>query len=98
MALARVRRFPEGEPVPPVVGEDWLDPEYGIEFYRDSGGDWTSRRIREIHPHRDLFAFDGYPDSVPNFHVGTLQRHVAREMVLEAVDALPLPGEPTPRR
>ena len=96
VAIARGHRFPDGEPAPPPVGEDWFDPEYGIEFYRDSGGDWTSRRIREIHPHRDLFAFDGSPDSIPNFHAWTIQRDVAREMVFEAVDALSLLGEPTP--
>lgn len=96
VASARVRRHPEGMPVPPVVGEDWFDPALGIDFYRDSGGDWTPRRVREAHSHRDLFYYGKYPDSVPNFQDRTIHRHLARELVFEAVATLPLLGDPTP--
>ena len=96
VAMARVRRHPEGVPVPPRVGEDWFNPELGLEFYRDSGGDWTPRRVRESHPHRDLLYFSNYPESVPNFTAGSIDDHLARELVFEAVAVLPLLGEPTP--
>ena len=49
VASARVRHYPEGVPVPSRVGEDWFDPGVGLEFYRDSGDDWTSRSVRESH-------------------------------------------------
>ena len=91
-----MQAHPEGSPVSPPVGEDWFNPSRGIDFHRDSGGDWTSRRLKEGHPHRQLFYFELYPDSIPNFHDGSIRRHVAREMVFEAVDTLPLLGEPTP--
>ena len=96
MAVARVRRHPDGLPIPPVVGGDWFDPAIGIDFYRDSGGDWTARRVRKGHTHSDLFYYEEYPDSVPNFHDGSIHLHLAREMVFEAVDTLPLLDEPTP--
>ena len=96
VALARVRRYPEGAPVPPRVGEDWFDPALGLEFYRDSGNDWTPRLVRESHPHRDLFYFSSYPESIPNFSDRSIYPHLARELVFEAVTTLPLLGEPTP--
>ena len=95
-ASVRVREHPEGIPVPPRVGEDWFDPALGLEFYRDSGGDWTPRRVREDHSHRDLFYYDDYPDSVANFSDGSIYRLLAREMVFEAAAAMPLLGDPTP--
>ena len=96
VAVARVRHHPDGAPIPPVVGEGWFDPALGIDFYRDNGGDWTSRRVRLGHTHRDLFYYEEYPESIPNFHDGSIHRHLAREMVFEAVATLPLLGEPTP--
>ena len=96
VAVARVRHHPDGVPVPPVAGEDWFDPALGIDFYRDNGGDWTSRRAREGHTHRDLFYYEEYPASIPNFHAKTIYRHLAREMVFEAIASLPLLGDPTP--
>ena len=96
VASARVRYYPEGAPVPPRVGEDWFDPGVGLDFYRDSGHDWTSRAVRESHPHRDLFYFSEYPDSIPNFFDRSIYRHLSRELVFESVSLLPLLGEPTP--
>ena len=95
-ASARVRAHPEGVPLPPPVGEDWFDPERGLEFYRDEGGDWTSRRVREGHSHRELFYYGRYPDSIPNFADGSIYWALSREMVFEAVAVLPLLGDPTP--
>ena len=96
VAVARIRNHPEGVPIPPEVGANWFDPDVGIEFYRDSGGDWTSRRVRERHTHAALFYFDDYPDSVPNFSNKGIYRFLARELVFQAADVLPLLGEPTP--
>ena len=96
VASARVRHYPDGVPVPPRVGEDWFDPGVGLNFYRDSGDDWTSRSVRESHPHRDLFYFSEYPDSIPNFFDKSIYRYLSRELVFESVRLLPLLGEPTP--
>ncbi len=96
VASARVRHYPDGAPVPPIVGEDWFDPGVGLDFYRDSGHDWTSRAVRESHPHRDLFYFSEYPDSIPNFFDRSIYHHLSRELVFESVFLLPLLGEPTP--
>ena len=96
VASARVRHYPDGLPVPPRVGEDWFDPGVGLEFYRDSGDDWTSRSVRESHPHRDLFYFSEYPDSIPNFFDRSIYHYLSRELVFESALLLPLLGEPTP--
>ena len=85
VASARVRRYPDGAPVPPQVGEDWFDPGVGLDFYRDSGDDWTSRAVRESHPHRDLFYFSEYPDSIPNFFDRSIYHYLSRELVFESV-------------
>ena len=96
VASARVRHYPDGAPVPPRVGEDWFDPGVGLDFYRDSGDDWTSRAVRKSHPHRDLFYFSEYPDSIPNFFDRSIYHYLSRELVFESVFLLPLLGEPTP--
>ena len=96
VVAARVRNHPEGVPIRPEVGSGWFDPELGIEFYRAAGGDWTPRRVRERHTHAPLFYFNEYPESVPNFSDGGIYGLLARELVFEAVDVLPVLGEPTP--
>ena len=45
--MANIVEHPEGVPVPPPGDENWFNPELGLTFYRDSGGDWTARRVRE---------------------------------------------------
>ena len=97
MALARVLENPEGEPVLAGPDEDWFDPRKGLTFYRDSGGDWTGRRVRERHTHRGLFYFEGYPEDVENFRDGSIYPVLAREMAFGASDLVPLLGDPTPR-
>ena len=96
LVSARVRQHPKGVPVPLPVGEDWFDPSLGLDFYRDSGGDWTAREVRENHSHRDLFYYVDYPESVANFADRSIHGLLAREMVFEAVSVLPLLGHPTP--
>ena len=78
------------------MGEDWFDPSLGLDFYRDSGGDWTAEWVRENHSHRDLFYYADYPESLANFADGSIYRLLAREMLFEAVSVLPFLGEPTP--
>ena len=94
--VARVVAHPDGIPVPPRVDEDWFDFEVGLRFYRDGGGDWTARRVRESHTHRNLFFYSEYPDGIANFGDGSILEALAREIVFEAVGVLPLLGEPTP--
>ena len=96
VANAKIIAHPEGIPGPPSVDENWFNPALGLAFYRNSGGDWTARRVRETHTHRNLFFYDDYPDAVPNFGDKSIYRSLAREMGFEATRVLPLLGEPTP--
>jgi hypothetical protein len=95
-ALARVLAHPEGEPVRPGPGESWFDPRRGLTFYRDSGGDWTPRKVREGHTHRGLFYYGAYPEGVLNFADESIHPALARELAFEAARVLPLLGDPTP--
>ena len=96
VADVKIVAHPDGIPVRPSVDEDWFNPNLGMTFYRSSGGDWTARRVRETHTHRNLFFYDGYPDSVLNFADKSIYPALAREMVFEATRVLRLLGEPTP--
>ena len=91
-----VVEHPEGVAVPPAVGRDWFDPDEGLAFYRDEGGDWTKRNVRQGHTHRRLFYYAGYPRGVRNFQDGSILPVIARELAFEAVRVLPLLGEVTP--
>ena len=95
-AVARIVAHPGGVPVSPDVDENWFDPALGLAFYRNSGGDWTSRGVRESHTHRNLFFYSDYPEGVLNFSDRSIYPSLAQEMVFEAVDTLSLLGEPTP--
>ena len=94
--MAKVQDHAKGVPVPPQVDEDWFNPEVGLTFYREGTGDWTARRVRESHTHRNLFFYSEYPDGVANFGDGSILEALAREMVFEAVKMLPVLGQPTP--
>ncbi len=96
LVSARVRAHPEGVPFSPRVEEGWFDPERGLEFHRDEGGDWTPRNVRESHSHRDLFYYGEYPDSIPNFSDGSIHPLLSRELAFEASAVLPFLGDPTP--
>ena len=96
VASAEIIAHPDGIPSSPSVDEDWFNPDLGITFYRDSGGDWTGRRVRETHSHRNLFFYSDYPSTIQNFADGSIYDSLAREMVFEAVRMLPVLGEPTP--
>ena len=96
VADVKIVAHPDGIPVRPSVDENWFNPNLGLTFYRSSGGDWTARRVRETHTHRNLFFYDGYPDSVLNFADKGIYPELAREMVFEATRALPILGDPTP--
>ena len=94
--MAKVQDHAKGVPVPPQEDEDWFNPEVGLTFYREGTGDWTARRVRETHSHRNLFFYSEYPDEIANFDDGSILEDLAREMVFEAAQVLPLLGEPTP--
>ena len=87
-----------GGGLPPAVEvlEDWFDPDVGLEFAQSGAGDWTPRAVRENHGYRGLIYFEGYPDGIPNFYDGSLQRHLARELAFGAWRVMPMLGEPTP--
>ena len=75
---------------------DWFDPERGLYFYRAGGGDWSTARVRKQNPYAPLFYYGSYPEEVPNFQAGTLQRQLARELAFEASRLMPVLGDPTP--
>ena len=76
----------------PVDG--WFDPEEGLTFYRDSGGDWTGRAVREAHPYARFLYYDGYPSDVSSFADGSLYEEVARDLAFGAAEAAPWLGSP----
>ena len=96
VADAKIVAHPEGIPVPPSVDENWFNPDLGLTFYRNAGGDWTARRVREKHTHRTLFFYGDYPDEIVNFADKSIYPELAREMVFEATRVLPVLGDPTP--
>ena len=95
-AMARVFDHPDGVPSSPSYDRDWFDPDKGLTFYRDSGGDWTARKVREGHTHRGVFYYDNYPDGVLNFPDESIYPALARELAFAAADVMPLLGDPTP--
>ena len=96
VAVARVMAHPDGIPLRPGPDGTWFNPERGLTFYRSNGGDWTPRRVRESHSHRKLFYFENYPDGVVNFHDGSMQKELARELAFEAAGVMLVIGEVTP--
>lgn len=95
-AVARVRRHPEGVPATPRPAEDWFDPQRGLYFRQDNGGDWTLSSVAEDNPYGDLFYYEYYPDAVDNFADGSIYRSLAQSMAFEAVELLPPLVEVTP--
>ena len=76
--------------------EGWFDPDLGIVFFRDQGGNWTDRRVRERNPYAPLFYSDTPPVGVLGFQDGSMLMAISREMVHEATGLLPLLGDPNP--
>lgn len=95
-ARARVQRQREGVPYAPAPGEDWFNPERGLEFYRERGGDWTGKDSRELHPYAGLFYYEFYPETTPNFADGSIFKPLSRELAFELVALLPPLVEVTP--
>lgn len=95
-ALNRVIAWAEGYPVPAPASENWFDPQQGIPFFRLEGGDWTNRRLRAAHSHRHLFYRTDYPEGIPSFASGSLQRALAGRLAFGAAEYMPVLGSPTP--
>lgn len=95
-AIAQVLEWGEGFPVLPDSRSFWFEPGEGVSFFRYDGGDWTRRRVREGHSHRDVIYFESFPPQVPNFFAGSVQPHLARELVFAATDVMPELGTPSP--
>ena len=69
MAVAQVIDHPEGIPVSPEVDENRSNPDLGLTFYRNSGGDCPPPRlVRGSHTYRILFLYSDYPETVLNFY------------------------------
>ncbi len=94
--VARVLAHPDGIPLPNAVGENWFDPDAGIDFFRASGGDWTERSVRRNHTHRGLFYYEDYPDGVPHFADESIYPQLSRELAFAGARVLPLLGDPVP--
>lgn len=80
---------PDGAPLPTAALADWFDESRGLDFYREEGGDWTLRELRENHPYRELFYYDAYPEGVKHFADGSIYPLLARKLALEATQVLP---------
>ena len=85
-----------GLPVTPFPSEDWFDPDRGLYFWRDQGGDWTTGQTRNSNPLWSFVVYDEYPDGVINFADGSMQDAIARKMGYEMVAVNPRMGSPTP--
>lgn len=83
---------PGGAPLPALELADWFDAAAGLDFYREEGGDWTLRDLRESHPYRELFYYDDYPEEVKNFADGSVYPGLARRLAAESVEVLPSLG------
>ena len=88
---------PDGVPVPTRELEGWFDPELGLNFWRETGGDWTDRQVRSVHPYAPLFYYEEYPAGVPKFADGSMRNRLARELAYGASEVMEDLGEPTPR-
>ena len=86
----------DGIPAPTPV-EAWFDSKEGLTFYRDSGGDWTPRAVRESNPYARFIYYDDYPQDIPSFASGTVHEEIARNLAFGASDVLPFLGPPTPQ-
>ena len=80
-----------GEDVSPEAGLDSLvsDPGLGIWWFRSSGGDWTTRRHRDLNPYSPLFYSSEYGPEHPSFHDGGMQELVAQQLAQGAERLLP---------
>lgn len=92
----RVVAWASGYPVPAPADEYWFDPAEGLSFFRLEGGDWTNRRLRSAHSHRHLFYRSDYPEGIPSFASGTIQRALAGRLAFGAAEFMPILGSPTP--
>lgn len=95
-SLVQVVDWADGYPVPAPADEYWFDPAEGLSFFRLEGGDWTNRRLRASHSHRHLFYGSNYPDGIPSFASGSLQRALAGRLAFGAAEFMPILGSPTP--
>ena len=65
------------------------DPSLGIWWYRTSGGDWTTRRMRQGNPYGPLFYSTEYLAEHPSFYAGGMQELIAQRFAQEAELLLP---------
>lgn len=65
------------------------DPKLGIWWYRDAGGDWTGRRLRERNPYGRLFYAPEFDNEHDTFINGGFQDTIGQMLVQEAVSLLP---------
>ena len=67
----------------PSSKEDKLvsDPSLGIWWYRKSGGDWSTRQVRDMNPYSPLVYGRDYEPEHASFNAGTMQELVAQKLV-----------------
>ena len=65
------------------------DPAMGIWWFRKSGGDWTTRRIRETNPYAPLFYSGEYRAEHPSFGDQGMQELIAQRLAEGAELLLP---------
>ena len=65
------------------------DPTLGVWWFRQAGGDWTGRGVRERNPYARLFYAPEFGSEHDSFENGRIQERVGQMLVAQAVVLLP---------
>lgn len=65
------------------------DPNLGVWWFRQAGGDWTGRGVRERNPYARLFYSPEFGSEHDSFVNGRIQDRVGQMLVAQAVVLLP---------
>lgn len=69
------------------------NPLDGVYWYRDSGGDWSPPRMREVNPYGRLFYATGQLPDHPSFYDETIYVDIASRIAGELARVMPVVGE-----
>ena len=86
----RVRKFGHRSQAASQIGtQSVTDPALGVWWFRESGGDWTTSRMRQVNPYAPLFYSVGHEREHSSFHNGGIQDEIGRMLAVEVVRLLP---------
>ena len=73
-----------------------VDPSLGVWWYRYSGGDWTTSRLKTANPYYRLFYDQQVDQRYATFENNGLQNEIGRLLADEVVQVLPEIGDRAP--